>query len=477
MIKIRVLNWQITRMETEPIPLENGWMAEWEEFEDNPLGQGGQGVVTKVRHRTKQTIAVCKRLLPRWRGDQQAHDRLRHEAEVLKKLHNVGARVPKVLADSMNFTTNDPFIIMEFIDGVRFDHWIKDKQYTTLTEALAIVKSVISTIELCHQHSIGHRDIKPTNIIIKDCDPDCVYIIDFGISFDSMQTIVLTRDGEMFRNEFIMLPECQDLEGGHRDLRSDITAIAGILFYCLTGQPPIMLRDSRGMPPHRREVGQFDRSVSNPRQREALNWLFDRAFKYETTNRFQTISDFITELERVAKIQDGAGYDLNHEVELLDARLKSENRKVQLEKIRNVYSSQWQLILDKAQARFKKLAGGTQVAQGNYRFDRIPVDSRPETVAEFIELPHCHAFHISKQHLDSCAVAVVVPMVEVMDVHVYIVGFTAPTNNLERPNKKPMWRKVAVIAEGVSLSNELTNEIVNGLCEVLAEQVSTLWKQ
>jgi len=141
---------------------------------------------------------------------------------------------------------------MEFIHGTRFDEWLKNAAPVSPENGFRITKAIADTIRLCHDHQIGHRDLKPTNIILKNGEIDEPYILDFGISFDSMQTVMLTKNGEMFWNEFIILPECQDLGGNHRDLRSDITALVGVFFSCLTKKPPIMLRDAQNRGPHQR---------------------------------------------------------------------------------------------------------------------------------------------------------------------------------------------------------------------------------
>ena len=166
-------------------------------------------------------------------------------------------------------------------------------------KAAKITLAITETIELCHKHEIGHRDLKPTNIILKNGEISEPYILDFGISFDSCQTHCLTRNGEMFWNEFIILPECQDLEGGHRDLRSDITALVGIFYSCITGRPPIVLRNAQELSPHRRDEGKIFEIAENDDQGEQLMWFFDKGFEYRISKRFQNINEFQEELKKV----------------------------------------------------------------------------------------------------------------------------------------------------------------------------------
>lgn len=276
------------------------WLKDWEEHGE--ITRGGQGIITELCHKSDPTKkAVLKRIVPRWQEDTQAISRLQKEIETLVKLNDLGAYVPKVYDSFLNHNETEPFLLMEFIPGIRFDKWLKISAPVKISKAAIITLRISEIIKICHQHNIGHRDIKPANIILKNEEISSPYILDFGISFDSKQTVILTREGEMFWNEFIILPECQDLAGGHRDLRSDVTALAGILFNCLTGKPPIMLRDSQELAPHKKHEHLLLNSAETINQGEHLIWFFNRAFSYHINDRFQTLDEFTNELQYISE--------------------------------------------------------------------------------------------------------------------------------------------------------------------------------
>jgi len=264
------------------------WRSDW--VLDDEIDRGGQGIVTKLYSKNDSKQAVLKQIVPRWRDDPQAIKRLQQEIETLTLLNNLGARVPAVYDSFLQHKNSEPFLIMEYIQGIRFDYWLKNSAPVDVSEAVDITLAIADTIRICHDHNIGHRDIKPTNIILKNRDINTPYILDFGISFDSLQTYVLTQYGEMFWNEFIILPECQDRQGGHRDLRSDLTALVGIFFSCITGKQPLVLRDAEDLPPHKRN----DNDSLIPRifenNREAISF-FDKGFATRIADRFQTMDE------------------------------------------------------------------------------------------------------------------------------------------------------------------------------------------
>ena len=99
------------------------WKLEWSEHGE--ISRGGQGVITEVRSITDPTKrAVLKRIVPRWQDDPQARERLQREADILTKLNELGARVPRVFDNSSKYDSVEPFLLMEFISGVRFDEWL-----------------------------------------------------------------------------------------------------------------------------------------------------------------------------------------------------------------------------------------------------------------------------------------------------------------------------------------------------------------
>lgn len=105
----------------------------------------------------------------------------------------------------------------------------------------------------------------------------------------------VTRTGEEIANRFLRLPESWE----NQNTITDITQLAGLFFYMLTGREPHVLLDHDGNPPHRRaEEGPLLRAqVPEERQFLRITSLFDRAFQNTSVERFQSAADFRAAVE------------------------------------------------------------------------------------------------------------------------------------------------------------------------------------
>jgi serine/threonine-protein kinase len=445
------------------------WKRDWSKHGE--ISRGGQGIVTELRSVAEPTKrAVLKQILPRWKDDPQAIQRLQNEAEILSKLYDLGARVPKVFDSFMKHDSVEPFLLMEFIPGVRFDEWLKSQAPVKTQQAVTITRAIAETIELCHKHKIGHRDIKPSNIILKGGDCSSPYVLDFGISFDSRQTMILTREGEMFWNEFIILPECQDLEGGHRDLRSDITALVGVFFSCLTGRPPIVLRDATDQAPHQKNEKLLVASANTAEEGERLMWFFQKGFAFRISERFQSMSEFTSELMRFADTSGETSLDAIEQFKMLNQNVEKNDRNVQLIALRSKYND---ILTSIRQALAAKL-NPINSLQASFNFGGFALTPQHKIhipKGELLTVNTADSYTISRLHFNGAALALLIGLAEGMDIHLYATGYTTPLT----PEKLIEWSKIAVVEESQKVISDRTRDVVaDVLANKLAHEIRNL---
>ena len=192
------------------------------------LGQGGMGEVWRAHDTVTDRIVALKLLPARFAEDTVFKERFRREAHAAARLNEPHV-VPIHTYGEIN---GHLFVDMRLIEG-------RDVE-TVLTEgplgparAVSIIEQVAKAVHAAHKVGLVHRDIKPSNILLDD--DDFAYLIDFGIARAAGET-GLTATGGVVGTLRYMAPE--RFSTGDADARSDIYALACVLYECLTGTRP-----------------------------------------------------------------------------------------------------------------------------------------------------------------------------------------------------------------------------------------------
>lgn len=224
------------------------WADNWMIAE--PLGQGGQGTTKIVRSLKETGKRGVLKILNKNRS-QKARGRMRREVVSLDVLAKEGVKVPHVYESNLDLF-DDPsvtlYFVMELIPGKQLTKVIEENSRLSLDKAAAYTIDLAATVAAAHKQDVLHRDLKPDNIIVRDFDKSDLVIVDYGLSYneEDEEGPDLTNTSEGMRNRLRALPELNALGGDRKDKRSDITALAAILYYCLTGHGPGQLRDGKG---------------------------------------------------------------------------------------------------------------------------------------------------------------------------------------------------------------------------------------
>lgn len=136
------------------------------------------------------------------------------------------------------------YYVMPFVEGTSLRQRLAGGRPLSPDETVRIVRDVASALEYAHLHGVIHRDIKPENILLT---AGRAVVTDFGIAralraaggADSTPAggTALTGVGLAIGTPAYMSPE-QALGGDDVDARSDIYALACVVFEMLSGQQP-----------------------------------------------------------------------------------------------------------------------------------------------------------------------------------------------------------------------------------------------
>jgi len=192
------------------------------------LGRGGMGEVwLAFDTETRRTVAL-KMLLASGADDPVFEARFRREAEAAAALndphvvpiHNFGEIEGRLYVDMRLIKGRDLAVVL-------------DEGPLDPARAVSIVEQVGSALQEAHRIGLVHRDIKPSNILLTE--DDFAYLIDFGIS-RTADDQPLTSTGMTIGTWAYMAPE--RFTTGATDPRSDVYALACVLYQCLTGYEP-----------------------------------------------------------------------------------------------------------------------------------------------------------------------------------------------------------------------------------------------
>jgi serine/threonine-protein kinase len=134
------------------------------------------------------------------------------------------------------------FLVMEKVAGRTLTKLIAEGPMQPRA-ALVLARQILDGVGHAHQHGLIHRDLKPDNIMLVDMGGwERAKIVDFGLvklvgdAEAAMGGGKLTTTGIVFGTPAYMAPE-QAL-GRAIDARTDLYAVATILFEMLTGRTP-----------------------------------------------------------------------------------------------------------------------------------------------------------------------------------------------------------------------------------------------
>ena len=193
------------------------------------LGQGGMSVVYRARHSLTDQEVALKILPSELAANSQVKGRFLEEARALAQLDH-----PNIV-HMYNFGQDEGCLVlaMQLVAGQTWERMILGQGRLTWPASVGIAIDVLRALEAAHARGIVHRDMKPSNVLVR---PDgSALVTDFGIAKMTTSTR-LTATGQTMGTVRYMSPE--QVRGQEVDLRTDIYSLSVTLYESLCGETP-----------------------------------------------------------------------------------------------------------------------------------------------------------------------------------------------------------------------------------------------
>jgi len=200
------------------------------DFTGKELGRGRFGETHIIIHRETREAFACKSIHKEhlvYKADVAA---LKREIDMLKlfKRYDCIASFHDVFEDEVFV-----HIVMELCTGGELFSKIVQKKRFSEYEAATMMRNILSTVVLCHDHYIVHSDLKPENFIFSHTGPGSkLKAIDFGISQFCQ---VGQQLHDLVGTVSYMAP---DVLMKNYSFEADVWSCGVILYLLICGEPP-----------------------------------------------------------------------------------------------------------------------------------------------------------------------------------------------------------------------------------------------
>ncbi len=198
---------------------------------DRRIGSGGFSTVFLVEDTAIEEAMILKILSQNLSAEENSLARFVQELKLARKIaHENVIRIHDLLE-----IDDARAISMEYFAGRDLGKVLDDEEKLSPERAAKVSRQIAQGLAAAHGQGIIHRDVKPANILVDECDR--VKIVDFGLAAASREAENrLTRTGHLVGTPHYMAPEL--IRGEEVDGRADLYSLGIMMYEMISGKLP-----------------------------------------------------------------------------------------------------------------------------------------------------------------------------------------------------------------------------------------------
>lgn len=196
-----------------------------------PLGKGGMGVVYLGEHHVKKRLVALKILPPEASRDQRRIARFKEETRACAQLDHTHI----VRAYGFSEAGGKLYFVMEYVDGIDLQQAVARDGVMAFSDAMDLLIQATQGLAHAHQRGIIHRNIKPSNLLLRS--DGTLKVSDLGLARIGWSTDEQSEKRRLMGTADFVSPE-QAINSTAVDARTDIYSLGCNLFFLLTGRSP-----------------------------------------------------------------------------------------------------------------------------------------------------------------------------------------------------------------------------------------------